>query len=182
MRKFLILVVLLVVGIFVVVWFGLYNVAATARHSDFTLSLITIVRDRSIATRADAPPSMPSLTDPDLLRKGFRSYHTMCVMCHSAPGRQSTPIRRGLNPKPPKLDSQQVQHRSDTELYWIVEHGFRMTGMPAFGPSHKPEEIWSLVAFIRQLPKITPQQYHDMVQAAGLKEDEGVTEDQGHAD
>jgi len=45
----------------------------------------------------------------------------------------------------------------------------KKTGMPAFAPSHRPHEIWALVASIRQLPKITPQQYQEMSQAAGLK-------------
>lgn len=182
MKRFLTLVVLLVIGIFLFVWFGFFNVAATEQHSDVTLALISIIRDRSITMRTRIPDSMPSLADVELIKKGFRSYHTMCVMCHSAPGHKTTPIRRGLNPKPPKLDSQQVQHRNNAELYWIIEHGLRMTGMPAFGPSHKPEVIWSLVAFLRELPKISPQQYTEMVQAAGLTEDLAVTEEPEHED
>jgi mono/diheme cytochrome c family protein len=178
MRIFTTILILLVIAIVGFVWFGVFNVAATEQHSDFTLSLIAIVRDRSIAMRATAPQPPPTLTDPELIKKGFASYHTMCSICHSAPGRKASPIRRGLNPKPPKLDSRQVQHRNDTELYWIIEHGMRMTGMPAFGPTHRPEAIWSLVAFVRELPKITPQQYQEMIHAAGLKEDEAADSDQ----
>jgi mono/diheme cytochrome c family protein len=182
MKKFLALLVLLVIASFLFIWFGLFNVAATAQHSDVTLALISMARNRSIAIHATAPQSMPSLIDPEVVKNGFRRYHTMCVVCHSAPGRKATPIRRGLNPKPPKLDVQQVQRRSNAELYWIVAHGIRMSGMPAFGPSHRPEEIWALVAFLRQLPEITRQQYHDMVQAAGLSEDEDFTDDHGTED
>jgi mono/diheme cytochrome c family protein len=182
MRRFLTLVVVLVIGIFLFVWFGFFNVAATEQHSDVTLALISIIRDRSISMRTRVSDSTPSLADAELIKKGFRSYHAMCVMCHSAPGRRATPIRRGLNPKLPKLDSQQVQHRSDAQLYWIIERGLRMTGMPAFGASHRPEQIWSVVAFLRELPKISPQQYTEMVQAAGLTEDLAVTEEAEHED
>jgi mono/diheme cytochrome c family protein len=174
------LLVLLLIGVLLLIWFGAFNVAATEQHSDLTLWLISFVRDRSIAVRASASQSIPSLIDPELITNGFRSYHSMCVACHSAPGRKSSPLRQGLNPTPPKLDSQRVQRRSNTELYWIIQHGIRMTGMPAFGPSHRPEAIWALVGFIRQLPNITPQQYQDMVQASELTEDQAVTEDEGH--
>jgi mono/diheme cytochrome c family protein len=150
-KRLLALAIVVIIGAFFYIWFGVFNVAATEKHSDLTLSLIAFVRDRSIAVRTEAPPS-PDLTDPALTERGFKSYHTMCVICHSAPGRKATAIRKGLNPKPPRLYTDRVQRRSDTELYWIIEHGMRMTGMPALGPTHKPNAIWGLVAFMRQLP------------------------------
>lgn len=160
----------LLIGGFVFIWFGIFNVAATEQHSDLTLWLISFVRDRSIAVRA-TNPSEPSLTDSRRIKAGFRSYHTMCAVCHSVPGHKASPTRKGLNPKPPRLYAKQVQRRSDTELYWIIEHGIRMTGMPAFGPTHSPEEIWGLIAFLRQLPEISPQQYQAMVTAEGFQDE-----------
>ena len=118
----------LLIGGFVFIWFGIFNVAATEQHSDLTLWLISVVRDRSIAVRATSP-SEPSLKDPQRVNGGFRSYHTMCAVCHSVPGHKASPTRKGLNPKPPRLYAKQVQRRSDTELYWIIKHGIRMTGM-----------------------------------------------------
>ena len=171
MRIYVVVLVLLLVGVFVFVWFGAFNVAATEKHSDLTLWLISLVRDRSIAMRATASPPEPSLVDPQRIKAGFRSYHTMCATCHSGPGRKPSPVRKGLNPKPPRLYSQQVQRRSNAELYWIIEHGMRMTGMPAFGPTHSSEKIWSLVAFVRQLPHLSPQEYQAMVQVEGLMDE-----------
>ena len=105
----------------------------------------------------------------------------MCVVCHSAPGRKASPTRKGLNPKPPRLYAQQVQKRSNAELYWIIEHGIRMTGMPAFGPTHRPEAIWSLIAFFRRLPTLSSEQYQAMVNAAGLPDEMAdVDEDENH--
>jgi mono/diheme cytochrome c family protein len=171
MRILLVVLVLFLFVGFFFVWFGAFNVAATEQHSELTLWLISLVRDRSIAMRATASPTEPALTDPQLIKAGFRSYHTMCSTCHSTPGRKSSPIRQGLNPKPPRLYSKQVQRRSNAELYWIIEHGMRMTGMPAFGPTHNSEKIWGLVAFVRQLPQLSPQQYQAMVKAEGLSEE-----------
>ena len=75
----LILIGMLLIGGFVFIWFGVFNVAATEQHSELTLWLISVVRDRSIAERATSP-SEPSLKDPQRLKAGFRSYHTMCAV------------------------------------------------------------------------------------------------------
>jgi len=171
MRILLVGLVLFLFVSFFVVWFGAFNVAATEQHSKLALWVISIVRDRSIAVRAAASPPEPSLADVQRIKTGFRSYHTMCTVCHSAPGRQPSPVRQGLNPKPPRLQSKEAQRRSNAELYWIIQHGMRMTGMPAFGPTHSAEKIWNLVAFIRELPKLSPQQYKAMVKAEGLSDE-----------
>lgn len=95
----------------------------------------------------------------------------MSLACHAAPGREASVIRKGLNPK---LDKEQTQSRSHAELFWIVKHGIKMTGMPTFGPTHKDEEIWALVAFLQKLPEVSPENYHQMVHEAGLPESPGV--------
>ena len=83
----------------------------------------------------------------------------MCVTCHAAPGRKDSAIRVGLNPQPPRLHDAHVQRRSDGELLWILQHGIRMTGMPAFGPTHSQEELQQLITFIRYLARLTPDEY-----------------------
>jgi mono/diheme cytochrome c family protein len=114
-----------------------------------------------------------------LVHTGFRHYHSMCVMCHGAPGRDPSEVGQGLNPQPPPLDADQVQTQySDAELYWIIKHGVRMTGMPAFGPTHTEKDLWALVAFVRTLPQITPDEYTAMAQTAA--DGHGVTTESGH--
>ena len=67
-------------------------------------------------------------------------------------------IGEGLNPPAPDLTLPRVQGRPDGELFWIVSNGIRTTGMPAFGPTHKPEEIWKIVSLIRPLPELTAEE------------------------
>jgi mono/diheme cytochrome c family protein len=82
----------------------------------------------------------------------------MCVSCHGAPGVDASPVGEGLNPPAPDLTLARIQERSDGELFWLVQNGIRMTGMPAFGPTHRDEEIWEIVAFLRHLPELTPEE------------------------
>jgi mono/diheme cytochrome c family protein len=98
----------------------------------------------------------------------------MCRLCHGAPGEFLLEFAQGLNPKAPILASQDVQARGDHELYWIVKNGIKMTGMPAFGPTHDEGELWSIISFLRQLGNLTPEKYEAMVKAAsGKKPQEG---------
>jgi mono/diheme cytochrome c family protein len=166
------LLILLVAGVTAVllIWTGLYNVSAAAPHTDLVRWLFATVRDRSIAVRSDEVQA-PGLENAERIKAGFRSYHAMCRICHGAPGEEPTAIRQGLNPQPPKLDARRTQQRSHAEVFWIIKNGIRMTGMPAFGKTHKDEELWSLVAFIRHLPSVQPEEYHVMLKDAGMSEE-----------
>ena len=54
---------------------------------------------------------------------------------------------------------------SDGELFWIVKHGIRMTGMPAFKSGHSDEDLCKIAAFIRQLDSLSPEQLAELQKA-----------------
>lgn len=168
MRAVFLVLFVLVLLVAVYIWSGAYNIAAVEPHSTAVAWLLETFRDRSIARHSeDVQP--PPLADPDLTQAGLQHYHAMCVVCHGAPGQEPSEIGQGLNPAPPKLDAEAVQARSDAQLYWIIKNGIKMTGMPAFGKTHGERELWALVAFLRRLPGMEPQEYSAMVEAAGLQ-------------
>ena len=74
---------------------------------------------------------------------------------NGAPGVDATEEGASLNPPAPGLTLPRVQARPDGQLFWVVSHGIRMTGMPAFGPSRSEQEIWQLVAALRRLPRLS---------------------------
>lgn len=150
---------------------GSYNVAANVPHWKATVWFLELVRERSIAThskRVDLPP----LENPNLFEKGFSHYHALCRLCHDAPGYQRGEFARGLNPSPPKLTSENTQGRTDEELYWIIKNGIKMTGMPSFSSTHSTEEMAAIVAFLRRLPALKPDEYRSMIKVAGMPEEE----------
>lgn len=163
--KMLVVLIGLVVAVGgVIVWTGAYNVAATEPHYAMTISLFATARDRAISVRANGiatPSGWPESAD---LKKGFRSYHEMCVVCHAAPGMKGSVIRQGLNAEPPKLTEDRVQQKTDAELVWVITHGIKMSGMPAFGPTHTEEEIWAVTAFLRRLASMQPTEYQELLE------------------
>ena len=88
------------------------------------------------------------------------SYH--CATCNGNDGGGQTVFGKGLYPKPPDLRAAGTQNKSDGELYYTIENGVRLSGMPAFSEAHTAEQTWRLVLFIRHLPQITPDELNDM--------------------
>jgi hypothetical protein len=93
-----------------------------------------------------------------MLRHGFDEYREMCVACHGAPGVERGALGKGINPEPPDLAKESAEW-SDRELFWITKHGIKMAGMPAFGITHSDEELWGIVAFVRRLESMSPEEY-----------------------
>jgi mono/diheme cytochrome c family protein len=148
-------------------WSGAYTVAATQPHSSLVQWLLTTVRDRSIA-RHSRDIKAPDLSDTGLVKKGAVQYDAMCAVCHRAPGLKPTEISKGLNPPAPELRRTEIQRTySDSALFWIVKHGIRMTGMPAFGPTHDDKDLWAIVAFTRRLPELQAEDYKILTEREG---------------
>lgn len=159
--KWLLLVVLLaLLAAFTAVWTGMYDVAADVPHRESTRAVLEYARERSIARRA-VELTVPRLDDPALIATGAEHYAAMCTGCHLAPGLPETELRQGLNPQPPDLTRAGVA-RDPQRSFWIIKHGLKMTGMPAWGATHDDASIWGLVAFVQQLPELSPQAYAEL--------------------
>lgn len=166
-----IIIFFLIAAAAIFMWSGRYNVAATVPHWDITARLMEGALSRSIKfhSRGIQPPSLKGLK---LIKVGFREYHAMCRSCHGAPGYPQAEFAQGLYPKPPNLGSKDMPQLNDAELYWVVKNGIKMTGMPAFGPTHDQDELWAIVAFLKRMPNVRPKEYEAMVKETG-RHDEG---------
>jgi cytochrome c553 len=104
---------------------------------------------------------VPPLDSPDLVRLGAGHFHGGCAYCHGAPGMPVNPVAGRMLPPPPPLSDATVSWAMG-ELFWIVKHGIKYTGMPAWVAQQRDDEVWAVVAFLRQLPNLTPQQYREL--------------------
>jgi mono/diheme cytochrome c family protein len=95
---------------------------------------------------------------------GAGQYAEMCGSCHLAPGMKRTEIGRGLYPRAPEL--RRGSGLTPAEEFWVVKHGIKMTGMPAWGVTHDDELLWDVVAFLRKMPELAAEQYQALVRSA----------------
>jgi mono/diheme cytochrome c family protein len=154
-------VILLAVTGAAVLYGGLFNVAADVPHSNAVYWLLETARQRSIAMRATGIEVPGNLADPKRIVSGAGQYAEMCAECHLAPGMKRTEIARGLYPRAPEL--RRGSSLTAAEQFWVIKHGIKMTGMPAWGLTHDDDILWDVVAFLRKLPELTPKQYRELV-------------------
>jgi mono/diheme cytochrome c family protein len=161
--------VVLSIAAVVAIYAGLYNVAADVPHTQPVYWMLETVRERSIAARAGNIVVPNDLKDSGRISRGAGQYAEMCSGCHLAPGMKRTEISRGLYPRAPEL--RRETDLTPAELFWIIKHGVKMTGMPAWGVTHDDQLLWDVVAFVRKLPELTPAQYESIVKSAPRHED-----------
>ena len=124
-----------------------------------------------------ASATSPLVTDPEAWRAGLESFKGRCAVCHAADGRGGTSVGPNMYPPVPDLASAPMQQFSDGELFAIVRHGVSWTGMPAFRSTLSDEDIWRLVAYIRQLPKMTAADIERLNAPAGSGQQADVVMD-----
>jgi len=122
-----------------------------------------------IVRRLAVPREIRELMNPfasssAAIAEGRNHYARYCATCHANDGSGDTSMGKGLFPKAPDMRQTPTQDLSDGELFYIIEHGVRFTGMAAWGDGSKLGEDlgWKLVRFIRQLPKLTPEDLEQM--------------------
>jgi mono/diheme cytochrome c family protein/ketosteroid isomerase-like protein len=174
MKTLKVILLLIVVAVIVhaaYVYSGIYDMGADASHWRVTEQVIDVLRDRSIETRIGNIRA-PELEDPAMIADGAAHYAEMCVACHLAPGVEDTEIRKGLYPQPPKLaDPWPADPRAQ---FWAIKHGIKLTAMPAWGKTHDDASIWAIVAFLKKLQGMTPEQYREITAGSAHAHGEGA--------
>jgi cytochrome c553 len=118
--------------------------------------------------RLSVPSSARDLANPvvfssDVWAESRAHFADHCASCHGNDGSGNTEIGRNLFPRAPDMRLAPTQNKSDGELYWIIENGIRLTGMPAWGKGGNDDtDSWKLVHFVRRLSQLTPEQLKEM--------------------
>lgn len=146
-------------------WSGLYNIGADNEHWPPVHALLQTLRERSIDVRANKLV-VPPLTDPALVRSGAGNYAAMCEGCHRAPGLNASELSRGLYPQPPQL-ADSARKPNAAHDFWVIKHGIKASGMPAWGRSMKDDYVWGMVAFLQKLPTLNAEEYQALVASSG---------------
>ncbi len=159
-----VLIIAMLAGASLFIYWGVYNVSALQQHTRPVYWLLDKAMKRSIHQRAEEI-RVPPLSDPALIERGFYHFREKCVQCHGAPGIAQDEIGKGLTPIPANL-VETAREWTAAEIYWTVKQGVKMTGMPAWKFTYEEEDLWAIVAFIKQLlPKLSPEEYRAMDRA-----------------
>lgn len=140
------------------------GLSARAQPSALETAIAAVMRKMAMPSSARDAKN-PVTNTPEVQREARLHFADHCAICHGNDGTGQTAMGRGLYPKPPDLRAAQTQERTDGEIFWIIENGVRLTGMPAFaggGEHGNSEDSWKLVHFIRHLPSLTANELLEM--------------------
>lgn len=148
---------------------GIYSMGADDEHTKPVYWALETLRERSIGVRSK-DIAVPPLDDAQMLLSGGADYNDMCAGCHLKPGVKSSDMAMGLYPRPPNLAMSASEHghggddhgdaaTSAARQFWIIKHGIKASGMPAWGKTHDDSRIWAMVAFLQKLPQLDEIQY-----------------------
>jgi len=121
------------------------------------------LRSLAVPSRAKNLPNPVAVT-PEVLAEARAHFADHCALCHANDGSGNTEIGQSLYPKAPDMRLPATQSLTDGELYYIIQNGIRLTGMPAWGmkDDEQDEDSWTLVHLIRHLGELTPEQRKEM--------------------
>jgi cytochrome c553 len=133
---------------------------------------------RSVGSRARNVVAPSDLADPARVRLGAQHFDMVCANCHGRPGFGQSVVALSMSPRPQDL-AKVLNQFSDEELYLIVEHGVKYSAMPSWPTDQRADEVWSMVAFLRQFPKLDAKAYREMT---ALSEKGPIATNAGNSD
>ena len=137
--------------------FGYAPVATAAAPMPFEKKMVSMALRAKI--RAEAPKSSPIQPDEPNLTAGAKVYVVNCAFCHGLPSLPPTAAAKGMFPVPPQLFNADDMVTDDPvgSIYWKVNNGIRMTGMPSFNKSLSPTEMWQVSLLLNRADKLPDQ-------------------------
>ncbi len=152
----------------VIVTTGWVDLSARKPHPDGWARLLHYTFRRSTAFHAGPKPPA-DLDSPVRIAAGAAYYGQVCAHCHGGPGLGQNPVVLSMHPRPQFLATDLVQPGagySPRELFRIVHAGVKYSAMPSWPASGRDDEIWQMVAFLRALPKMTPEKFRELALVA----------------
>jgi mono/diheme cytochrome c family protein len=178
----LIVAILVIAGAWALVAAAMFmpgGISAKTEPGKLESALAPRLRSLAIPAAAKNTPN-PVPASAGAVKAGMEHYADHCTICHANDGSGDTEMGRHLYPRVPDMRQAATQNLSDGELFYIIENGVKLTGMPAWGGEHgsSGESSWKLVHFIRHLPKLTPDELKEMKRLNPKGPDEQIDPDE----
>ncbi|SRR5579883_635838 len=172
MRNFIlgVIITILVIigGAYIYLKFGFFDVSAVPNPGSLERWAANMSLDASVDKRAPKGPNPVPMSD-DVLIDAAKEYEEHCSMCHGSQNKDALDFGDSLSPRAPNL-IRRARHDPDGNVYWVIENGIRMTGMPAWEKHLTSDEMWGLVHLLKNVDKVSPAVLAAWQQAAVERE------------
>lgn len=141
---------------------GFLDLSARKPHPEGWARILHFTFQRSTAFHAHGVKPPADLDSPVRIAAGAAYYGQVCMHCHGGPGFGQNPVVLMMHPKPQYLTTDLAlpdTRYSPAELFRILTAGVKYSAMPAWPATGRDDEVWQMVAFLRALPRMTPEQF-----------------------
>ena len=169
-------VVLLLLVLFCYVRFGFIDPRADAEMGALEMKVAMPALDASVDRRAPNIQNPIQPTDENL-RAGMKIYQAACAGCHGDVVHTHSAFGDSFYPRAPQF-AEDAPDMPENENFYIIQHGVRLSGMPAWKTSFKEQELWQVTTFLSHMDKLPPSVLTAWKAAAGSA-DAGSSADAG---
>lgn len=127
--------------------------------------------------RKEAPKkASPIPADEPNLTAGAALYKENCSFCHGLINSKATLAAKGMFPLPPQLWEKDEMVTDDPAgvTYWKISNGIRMTGMPGFGETLTPTQVWQISLLLAHADKLPAQTRSALIKPSEEPQEAGV--------
>lgn len=162
-----VIIVVLVIMVAAGAWFWLRfrSSGFSAQEPPSALEEFGAITARKIAIPSRAKNVQnPVPNTPEAIAEAKMHWADHCATCHANNGSGNTEMGSHMYPRAPDMRHKRTQDMTDGELYFIIQNGIRLSGMPAWGKAEdeNDEESWKLVHLIRHLPSLSTAEAEEM--------------------
>jgi mono/diheme cytochrome c family protein len=177
-----VLTVALLLGAGAVFLSGTHGLSAREQPGPLERWMARQARTMAVPKDQRARPN-PVPDSPQVQADARAHWADHCAACHANNGSGDVEMGKHMYPPAPDMRQPETQQMTDGELFFIIQNGIRMTGMPAWGSGsqHDEQDSWKLVRFIRHLPRLTADEEKEM-QALNPKSPDELKEEQEERD
>ena len=104
----------------------------------------------------DPVQQSPVAAEETNMTQGAHTYVENCAFCHGFAGEKASFAAKGMFPLPPQFLSGDDMITDDPpgKIYWKVENGIRLTGMPGFKDMLTPTQMWQVSQLLAHADKL----------------------------
>jgi len=133
---------------------GWLPVEATADPPSWESLLMRRVVAASVSRQAPRMQN-PIPSTSDNLRAGMKLFLEDCAGCHGDSRKRCRWGTTMFYPRVPQLGLEPTR-KPDWQIFWIIQHGVRYTGMAGNGSLMPEENIWKIATFLTHLNDLPP--------------------------
>jgi mono/diheme cytochrome c family protein len=152
---FAVAIVVVLLAVFCYVRLGFFDPRADIGVGSLESRIAMPSLDAAVDRRAPQSQNPIQPTEANLTA-GIKVYQANCASCHGDVGHPHGTLADALYPRAPQF-VEDAPDMPENQNYYIIAHGIRLSGMPAWSRVLSDQEMWQVTTLLSHMDKLPPQ-------------------------